>query len=123
MNEHPIWKHVDENSIRFHQLAEKVWDSPETCYAERLSVQAHLEELEYQKCMQDPAYFARTYVKIISLDEGLVPFDLYPYQEEMFKHFISFVPRIILLTIDFEPVSCSSTSSYNIQDCFCPNRF
>ena len=49
MNEHPIWKHVNENSFRFHQLAEKVWDSPETCYAERLSVQAHLEELEYQK--------------------------------------------------------------------------
>lgn len=42
---------------------------------------------EYQKCMQDPAYFARKYVKIISLDEGLVPFDLYPYQEKMFKHF------------------------------------
>ncbi len=42
---------------------------------------------EYQKCMQDPAYFAVNYVKIISLDEGLVPFNLYPYQEEMFKHF------------------------------------
>ncbi len=45
------------------------------------------EVLEYQKCMQDPAYFARTYVKIISLDKGLIPFNLYPYQEEMFKHF------------------------------------
>ena len=43
--------------------------------------------IEYQKCMQDPAYFASTYVKIISLDEGLVPFNLYPYQEKMFKHF------------------------------------
>ena len=43
--------------------------------------------LEYHKCMQDPAYFARTYIKIISLDEGLVPFDLYPYQEKMFEHF------------------------------------
>ena len=42
---------------------------------------------EYQKCMQDPAYFAQNYVKIISLDEGLVPFNLYPYQEKMFKHF------------------------------------
>ena len=41
--------------------------------------------LEYQKCMRDPAYFARTYIKIINLDEGLVPFDLYPYQEKMFK--------------------------------------
>jgi hypothetical protein len=45
------------------------------------------EVLEYAKCMNDPAYFARNYVKIISLDKGLVKFKLYPYQEEMFKHF------------------------------------
>jgi len=43
--------------------------------------------LEYRKCMNDPAYFAITYCKVISLDRGLVPFDLYPYQEEMFNHF------------------------------------
>jgi len=45
------------------------------------------EVLEYKKCMESPTYFARTYVKVISLDEGLVPFDLYPYQEKMFNHF------------------------------------
>jgi hypothetical protein len=45
------------------------------------------EITEYQKCMSDPAYFAKTYVKIINLDKGLVPFDLYPYQEKMFEHF------------------------------------
>jgi hypothetical protein len=45
------------------------------------------EVREYKKCMRNPAYFAKTYVKIISLDEGLVPFDLYPYQRKMFKHF------------------------------------
>jgi len=45
------------------------------------------EVLEYAKCMKDPSYFARTYVKVISLDSGLVPFDLYPYQEKMFHHF------------------------------------
>lgn len=43
--------------------------------------------LEYQKCMNDPAYFAITYCKVISLDKGLVPFKLYPYQEKMFDHF------------------------------------
>ena len=43
--------------------------------------------LEYKKCMDNPAYFARTYVKIINLDEGLVPFNLYDYQEKMFNHF------------------------------------
>lgn len=45
------------------------------------------EVIEYSKCMNDPAYFARTYCKIINIDDGLVNFDLYPYQEEMFQHF------------------------------------
>lgn len=45
------------------------------------------EVREYAKCMHDPAYFARNYVKIISLDKGLVNFNLYPYQEKMFDHF------------------------------------
>ena len=45
------------------------------------------EVQEYSKCMNDPAYFARKYCKIISLDEGLVDFNLYPYQEKMFKAF------------------------------------
>ena len=43
--------------------------------------------LEYAKCMQDPVYFAKTYCKVISLDKGLVPFKLYPYQEKMFEQF------------------------------------
>jgi hypothetical protein len=42
---------------------------------------------EYKKCMNDPAYFCRKYVKVVHLDKGLVPFKLYPYQEEMFEHF------------------------------------
>ena len=45
------------------------------------------EIVEYAKCMKDPSYFASTYCKIISLDEGLVPFELYPYQEKMFNQF------------------------------------
>lgn len=47
------------------------------------------EITEYAKCMKDPAYFARTYLKVIHLDKGLVPFNLYPYQERMFDHFNS----------------------------------
>jgi len=42
---------------------------------------------EYKKCMQNPVYFAENYVKVISLDDGLVKFSLYPYQKEMFGHF------------------------------------
>ena len=45
------------------------------------------EVQEYAKCMNDPTYFAKKYCKIISLDEGLVDFNLYPYQENMFKAF------------------------------------
>ena len=42
---------------------------------------------EYQRCMKDPVYFAEKYAKVISLDKGLVPFELYPYQKDMFEHF------------------------------------
>ena len=42
---------------------------------------------EYKKCMDDPVYFSENYVKVISLDSGLVQFKLYPYQKEMFGHF------------------------------------
>ena len=45
------------------------------------------EVQEYTRCMKDPVYFARKYIKVISLDKGLVSFDLYPYQEKMFYHF------------------------------------
>jgi len=41
---------------------------------------------EYRKCMEDPKYFAKNYVKVISLNEGLTSFDLYDYQERMFDH-------------------------------------
>jgi len=41
---------------------------------------------EYVKCMQDPAYFICNYVKIISLDDGLVNFKLRGYQENLISH-------------------------------------
>ena len=44
---------------------------------------------EYAKCMIDPVYFAKKYAKVIHIDKGLIPFDLYPYQERMFQHFKS----------------------------------
>ena len=41
------------------------------------------ELVEYQKCMDSPQYFIENYVKIVSLDEGLVPFKMYDFQKEM----------------------------------------
>lgn len=40
---------------------------------------------EYTKCMLDPVYFCRNYVQIVNVDKGLIPFDLYPYQERIIK--------------------------------------
>ena len=45
------------------------------------------EVREYKKCLKSPSYFASHYCKIIHLDKGLVPFELYEYQEKMFNHF------------------------------------
>jgi hypothetical protein len=46
------------------------------------------EEIEeYAKCMRDPQYFIQHYIKIVSLDEGLIPFHLYDFQKEMIGTF------------------------------------
>ena len=42
---------------------------------------------EFVKCSQDPVYFITNYIKIISLDKGLVPFDLYDFQSDMVEKF------------------------------------
>ena len=42
---------------------------------------------EWIKCKRDPIYFAKNYVKIVSLDEGLVKFKMYPFQEKLIKNF------------------------------------
>ena len=41
------------------------------------------EVQEYTECMKDPIYFIENYMKIISLDEGLIPFRMYNFQKEM----------------------------------------
>ncbi len=42
---------------------------------------------EWIKCKQDPIYFAMNYIKIINLDEGLVPFSMYDFQKEILRDF------------------------------------
>ena len=44
------------------------------------------QQQEFVRCMFDPLYFIKTYVMTVSLDYGLVPFALYPYQEKMVSH-------------------------------------
>ena len=42
---------------------------------------------EIIKCTEDPVHFIRNYVKIVNVDHGLVPFNMWPFQEEMVKTF------------------------------------
>ena len=42
---------------------------------------------EYLKCKEDPVYFAMNYIKIISLDEGIVPFKMWDFQQELIESF------------------------------------
>ena len=42
---------------------------------------------EYLKCAKDPVYFTKNYVQIVSLDEGLVPFKMWDFQEELIEKF------------------------------------
>ena len=41
--------------------------------------------IEFQKCEKDPIYFMETYMKIVSLDEGLVPFKMYDFQKHIVR--------------------------------------
>jgi len=43
--------------------------------------------VEFVKCKQDPVYFAQKYVKIVTLDHGLQPFKMYPFQEKLIRNF------------------------------------
>lgn len=55
----------------------------------RVGVQVEFTEEqveEYYKCSKDPIYFAK-YIKIITLDEGVVPFRMYDFQEDMIRTF------------------------------------
>ena len=42
---------------------------------------------DYVKCAKDPIYFIKKFVKIVHVDHGLIPLDLYEYQERMINTF------------------------------------
>lgn len=47
--------------------------------------QQQLDELV--KCRDDVVYFAKNYIKIVNVDRGLMNFELWPYQENLLRHF------------------------------------
>jgi hypothetical protein len=45
------------------------------------------EVKEYVKCAEDPVYFIANYVKIVNVDRGLVPFEMWDFQKDMVRTF------------------------------------
>ena len=43
--------------------------------------------IEFLRCKEDPVYFAENYIKIVNVDEGLVPFNMYPFQRKLIQNF------------------------------------
>lgn len=39
--------------------------------------------LEYTRCATDKLYFIKNYVQIVNVDKGLVPFEMWPFQEDI----------------------------------------
>ena len=42
---------------------------------------------EYIKCQNNPLYFIKTYMKIVTVDEGLIDFNMWDFQEDMIQEF------------------------------------
>jgi hypothetical protein len=43
--------------------------------------------LEFARCAADPVYFAKNYMKIVTIDHGLQPFTMWDFQERMLRDF------------------------------------
>ena len=45
------------------------------------------ERDEFIKCVDDPIYFATKYIKIVNVDRGLMPFEMWDFQKDMLQSF------------------------------------
>jgi len=60
--------------------------------------------MELKKCMEDPVYFMRNYVKVQHPKKGTIPFDLFEYQERFVRHM-----QENRFTITLQPRQCGKT--------------
>lgn len=65
---------------------------------------------EYVKCIKDPVYFIRTYVKINSLDRGIIPFEMWQWQEELVRAYAE--ERYVITKIGRQSGKTQTTSAY-----------
>ena len=65
---------------------------------------------EYKRCMDDPIYFAENYIKIVHVDKGLIPIELYDYQKRIIKALQEYRYNIVL--------SCRQSGKTTTMVCF-----
>ena len=69
-------------------MVEKHYKGNPNLKAENVQIEFTKENIEeYISCKEDPIYFAKNYIKIVSLDDGLIPFSMYDFQEELITNF------------------------------------
>ena len=69
-------------------MVEKHYKGNPNLKAENVQIEFTKENIEeYIRCKEDPIYFAKNYIKIVSLDDGLIPFSMYDFQEELITNF------------------------------------
>ena len=56
----------------------------------------HVIKLEYTKCLKDPIYFMKKYVKIQHPTRGTLQFITYPFQDKALEDFVNHNQNIIL---------------------------
>lgn len=70
---------------------------------------------EYMKCSEDPIYFIKTYVKIIHVDRGVIPFILHDYQERLVLAYHNNRKVVALAPRQFGKC-CTGDTSINIRN-------
>ena len=65
---------------------------------------------EYIKCVKDPVHFIRTYVKIISLDHGIIPFEMWDWQEDLVRSYHE--NRFVISLIGRQSGKTQTTTAY-----------
>jgi hypothetical protein len=63
---------------------------------------------ELRRVMSDPIYFCKKYVKIQHPTKGRVPFELYPYQEDMINTFFKYRYSIALTARQMGKTTCAA---------------
>ena len=65
---------------------------------------------EWVLCSQDPVYFILKYCKIIHVDKGLIPFDMFDFQKEIIEAY--FLERKVIVKLPRQMGKTTTTAAF-----------